>query len=83
LGGVLDKRRVREAVATNKVGTETRSLDNFVRATFAIGEFGNSAGGSVAVYLDSGHDKIANSKGNGRSGFISTFAVESAAFICE
>jgi hypothetical protein len=70
-------------MATNEISTKTSSLDNFVRAAFAIGEFSNGACGGVAVYLDPGHDEIADGKGNGRSRFVSSFAVESAAFISE
>jgi hypothetical protein len=43
-------------MATDEVSAKTSSLDDFVGASFTIGEFGNSASRSVAVDLNTGHD---------------------------
>jgi hypothetical protein len=75
---MLDKRRIRKAVATNKVGTKAGSFNYFVRATLATREFGNSSSGSVAVNLGTSHDEVANGKGFGRARFIGSFTVNGA-----
>jgi hypothetical protein len=56
LNGVLDEGRIWRTMATDEVSAKTSSLDDFVGASFTIGEFGNSASGSIPVDLSTGHD---------------------------
>jgi len=71
------------AVATNKIGTVTGRFNDFIRATFAIGEFSDGAGGSVTVDLDSSHDEVTDGVGSRRARFVGTFTMDGAAFFSE
>ena len=68
-------------MTAHKIGTITSSCNNFVRATFLIGQFSNFTCGCVTLNLEAGHDKIAKSKFDGATGFISAFAVGCTAFL--
>ena len=48
------------AVVTNKISTVTGRFNDFIRPTFAIGEFSDGAGRSITVDLNFGHHKIAD-----------------------
>jgi hypothetical protein len=71
------------AMTTNKIGAETSRFDNFVGPTFAISELSNCSGSSIAVNLNTSHDKIANSEINGVTGFVGALAVDGTAFFSE
>jgi hypothetical protein len=67
-------------ITPNKVGTVSSGFHNFVRATFAVRQLSNFASGRITNDLDAGHNKIANSVGNGRARFICAFAMGCTAF---
>ena len=81
LGRIFEQWCVRTTMTADEVSTKAGGLDNFVGSTFAVRQFGDSAGGGVAVDLDSSHDEIADSKGNGGMGFVGALAVEGTAFL--
>jgi hypothetical protein len=83
LSGILEKWSIGRVVATDKISAKPGSFNDFIRPAFAIRQFSNSAGGSVAVDLNTSHDKIADSKGNGGARFVGSFSVKSAAFFGE
>jgi hypothetical protein len=83
LSGVFEKRSSGRTITTNKISAIAGSLDDFVRSAFAIRQFSDGAGGSVTVDLDTSHDKIANSEGDGGARSIGAFAMKSATFFGE
>jgi hypothetical protein len=83
LSGVLEKWGSGRIMMTDKISAKSCGFDDFIRATFAIRQFSNGAGGSVTADLDTSHDKIANSEGNGGTRCVGAFAMESAAFFSE
>ena len=54
------------AISPDKISAITSRTDNFIRATFAISEFGDSTSSGITVDLSTSHDKIADSKSRGR-----------------
>ena len=62
LGQVFEQRRCRATVKTDKAAAQAGRFDNLVRATFAMGEFGDGSSRGVAVDLDFGHDKVVDCK---------------------
>lgn len=80
---VLEQRSSRVTVTTNKISTASSRTDDFIRATFAIGEFGDSTSRSIAVDLNTSHDKIANFKTDLVASFVGTLAMDGTAFLSE
>jgi hypothetical protein len=71
------------AVSANEVGTETSRLNNFVRATLAVGKFSDGSSSSVTVNLDGSHNEVTDSESNRGASGISTFSVNSTTFLSE
>jgi len=83
LSGVLEQWSSRVTVTANKIGTASSRTDDFIRATFAIGKFGDSASRSIAVDLNTSHNEIANFKTDLVVGFVGALTMDGTAFLSE
>jgi hypothetical protein len=83
LSRIFEQRRCGSTVKTDEVGTETGGFDDLIRAAFAVGEFRYGSSRGVAVDLDFSHDKVADCKGDRRSGGVGAFTMNSTAFLGE
>jgi hypothetical protein len=83
LSRVLDKRGSGVAVTTDKIGSIAGGFNYLIRSSFAVSKFSDGTGRSIAIDLNTGHNKVADGESNRGAGFIGTLAVDSTALFGE
>jgi hypothetical protein len=85
LHGILEEwcRGVAVMATADKIGTITSSFNNFIRTGFVIGKFSNFTSSGITLNLDTGHNKIANSKCDGTVEFVDVFMTGCMVFFGE
>jgi hypothetical protein len=83
LSWVFDQRRTGVSMSLDEISAKPSRFNNHIRSTFTVGKFSNSSSGGITVDLDSGHDKVANSKGDRRTRSVGTFTMDSTTLVSQ